>query len=870
MANIKKSFNFRNGVQVDEDNLLVTPTGLVGIGKTVPTEALDISGNLIVTGVSSFFSAQSGVLTATTINPTEIIGAGVSIKSGVITSTGGGGIVTFYGDGQYLQNLPTTRFVSSNTGIALTDINCGIGTTNATSTLQVGGFPPSHMGVGISSVGNIHASGIITATTFVGSFSGNVTTADLADEAIKLQTARLIGGVSFDGTADINLPGVNVLGNQDTSGNASGLINIPNITVNTISAIGNLNVDGNTDINGSLDVDGLTNLDSLIVSEPATFGNTIQGISGENKIPSLYSNMGALPNPGTYHGMFAHVHSTGRGYFSHAGGWYELVNKETSGTVGTGTETYNVGDITSSGSISAVTNLGIGTANPSNDIHLRKTGDTELQITSDTGTAGITVGRESSTSNINNAEIRYGQDSGADYSSAQSFDLINYGTGNFNYHLSADNASAVDGDFHWHKGLNNQRLMTLTGIGGSLGVGTTLPTTTLDVVGDATFSGVVSIGATLSAGQLSVPSVATNVIGQLTGNVYATSGVSTFHKVDLNKSQFFESGQLQAEAIGIGTTVSNSVLVVNSDTNSQFVIYNSGNVSVKGDDPHGNSLYVNDDIACNRFLFVGNDGINKNIAAGAVDFQNAGKQATGSYANKTWMVPPTLTDTEKGNLTGITNGAFIYNSTSNKLEVYSGSSWTPLEANSGGGEVNQNAFSNIAVSGQNTVQADAKTDTVTFVAGSNMTITTSASGDEVTFASSGGGGGGSSLQSRTTDVATTGSLASGAAANLNMTTAKSYVLQKIQTNYAAWVTVYTDGTSRTNDASRAETTDPLPGSGVIAEVITSGAATQILTPGVIGWNNDSTPSTNTYVKVVNKESSAYPIQVTLHYLKLED
>ena len=77
-------------------------------------------------------------------------------------------------------------------------------------------------------------------------------------------------------------------------------------------------------------------------------------------------------------------------------------------------------------------------------------------------------------------------------------------------------------------------------------------------------------------------------------------------------------------------------------------------------------------------------------------------------------------------------------------------------------------------------------------------------------------------------------------------------------------------TSRSNDASRAETTDPLPGSGVIAEVITSGAATQILTPGVIGWNNDASPSTNTYVKVVNKESSAYPIQVTLHYLKLED
>ena len=52
-----------------------------------------------------------------------------------------------------------------------------------------------------------------------------------------------------------------------------------------------------------------------------------------------------------------------------------------------------------------------------------------------------------------------------------------------------------------------------------------------------------------------------------------------------------------------------------------------------------------------------------------------------------------------------------------------------------------NAFGNIAVSGQSTVAADSTNDTVTFVAGSNMTITTNASGDTVTFASSGGGGG---------------------------------------------------------------------------------------------------------------------------------
>ena len=820
MANIKKSFNFRNGVQVDEDNLLVTSTGLVAIGKSVPTEALDVEGNLIVSGISSFTNVQSGVLTVTTFNPTEMIGAGVSIKSGIVSSIGGGGIVTFFGDGQYLQNLPTTQFISNSTGIALTDKNCGIGTTISNSnTFQVGGDPLTQQGVGISSVGNIHASGIISATSFVGSFTGNVTTATLADEAVKLQTARTIGGLPFDGTANIDLPGVNITGNQNTTGNASGLQGIPNITITTLSTLGNADIDGN------LDVDGNTELDALNVSQPATFQSTITGISGENKIPSLYSNMGSLPNPSTYHGMFAHVHATGRGYFSHAGGWYELVNKETSGTVGTGTETYNVGDLT------ATTSLSVGTNSPANEIHVRKSGNAEIQVTSDNGIAGITVGRESGTSNTANAEIRFGGGLGATYSSATSFDLINYDTGNFNYHLSAANSGSVQGDFHWHKGLNS-RLMTLTNTG-RLGIGETEPTTTLYVSGVSTVTGASFVGGTLSVGGGGIIegslSVGGNInltgsggalngnmngtlTGTLLGNVYSNSGVSTFSRIGINTDyglQNFEIDGTRANAafftLGVGTTLPES----------------------------------------------------------AVDFRTAGE-----LINR-FMLPPSATSTEKSQIQA-ENGGVIYNTTTNKLEVYSGGSWTALEANSGGGEVNQNAFSNVAVSGQGTLVADAKTDTLTIVAGTNITITTDEDNDEVIINSTGGGGGGSSLQSRTTDTATTGSLASGAASNLNMTTAKSYVLQKIQTNYAAWVTVYTDVTSRSNDASRAETTDPLPGSGVIAEVITSGAATQILTPGVIGWNNDSTPSTNTYVKVVNKESSAYPIQVTLHYLKLED
>jgi hypothetical protein len=127
----------------------------------------------------------------------------------------------------------------------------------------------------------------------------------------------------------------------------------------------------------------------------------------------------------------------------------------------------------------------------------------------------------------------------------------------------------------------------------------------------------------------------------------------------------------------------------------------------------------------------------------------------------------------------------------------------------------------------------------------------------------------SGLTSRTTASATASGLANLTAANINVTAAKTCALLKIETTHAAWITLYTDGTSRTNDSTRNETTDPLPGSGVIAEIITSGAATQIITPGTLAWNNDTTPGTTIYAKVYNKSGNTADITVTLHYLQLE-
>lgn len=58
----------------------------------------------------------------------------------------------------------------------------------------------------------------------------------------------------------------------------------------------------------------------------------------------------------------------------------------------------------------------------------------------------------------------------------------------------------------------------------------------------------------------------------------------------------------------------------------------------------------------------------------------------------------------------------------------------------------QSTFTTIAVSGQSDVVADSATDTLTLVAGSNITITTDAGTDTITIASSGGGGGGGLTQ----------------------------------------------------------------------------------------------------------------------------
>ena len=710
MANIKKSFNFRNGVQVDDDNLKVSTTGLVGIGTTVPTEALDVRGNLVVSGVSSATTAQAGVLTVTTLNPTEIIGAGVSIKSGIITASSG--IVTFYGDGINLLNLPTSQWEDTIIGAGVSSIyntggNVGIATTAALFTLQVGNDVNSgQKGVGISSFGDIKASGIITATTFSGAFNGNLT--GVAASTTQLQTARTIGGVSFDGTSNINLPGVNIAGNQNTSGTAANLSGTPNLSIGIINASGISTFSNNVafypPIGGQVDffggaTDGLQRMrwrnngsnSMLHFSDGvhAVFGSDQRtqfdphgsGSAGHFRIEQYMDNGN---NPFQIHSDFTNVMGSPTGghegrkiadfNYSDGSSLYHFGNKklQTSGVGVTITSQLDTTNIVASGVITATTGLispliGVGTDTPAHDIQVRKSGNVEIQVTSDTGSAGLTVGREAGGSKVNNAEFRYGFSAGSDYNTPQSLDIINYGTDNFNYYLSANNPGGVTGNYFWHKGLNNVRLMTLTNTG-RLGIGITAPTDELHVIGGATVSGNIAVGNNLTVTGTVIGNVqgqlTGNVAGTLAGNTNTTVGISTLNNLSI--SGIATAARLRANKFAIGENPNLDLVSIFISNTDKVFVNDVGQVGIKttialtGVGVNGSSTNA-------VFNAIG-VGITQFTSA-AVDLRDAGA-ATSRY-----MIPPKVDNSGRSGLQNLVSGAMIYNTSINKLQVYNGSAW---------------------------------------------------------------------------------------------------------------------------------------------------------------------------------------------------
>ncbi|MCV4703059.1 tail fiber protein [Escherichia coli] len=146
-----------------------------------------------------------------------------AIVNGEVISKSANGLRIAYGNyGFFIRND------GSNTYFMLTNSGDNMGTYNGLRPLWI------NNATGAVSIGN----GLNVTGGINGSLNGNAAT------ATKLQTARTIGGVSFDGSANINLPGVNIAGNQNTTGNAATATKLQTAcTINGVSFDGSKNIE---------------------------------------------------------------------------------------------------------------------------------------------------------------------------------------------------------------------------------------------------------------------------------------------------------------------------------------------------------------------------------------------------------------------------------------------------------------------------------------------------------------------------------------------------------------------------------------------------------------------------------------------------
>ena len=397
MANYNKSFNFKNGVQVDNDNFVININGLVGIGTSIPSELLDVRGTIKSTGIVETKDLYvSGVSTFTEVR------LGTSIKmssnSGIVTAT------AFYGNGATLSNLPTSQWIDVDVGLGFTSIYgagyVGVSTNDPRYNFQVGGNPNTQSGVGINSTGDIKATGSIVA----GSFSG--------------------------------------------SGSSITAINAENITTGTLT-------------NSRFP----SNITLGIITATTNFSGTLVGIAS-----TALSLIGS-PNISVTNITSTNINNTG------------IITSISiqSGILSTGISTVSTRLYAES--------IGVGTNSPASDIHIRRTLQSRLQVTSDSEEAIVVFGRSTTIAGSNGA-LRFGNTSSFQrYSNTKTLDIINYDTGSINNYLQLGSAGINTGSFNWFYGQKtpNTPLMTLT-YDGNLGIGITIPVEKLSIVGDARVS----------------------------------------------------------------------------------------------------------------------------------------------------------------------------------------------------------------------------------------------------------------------------------------------------------------------------------------------------------------------------------------------
>ena len=540
MANYRKAFNFSSGVQVDNDNFVVSPVGLVGIGTSVPTAGykLDVHGNIKSTGLTT--TQDLNVSRNVEVSGITTVGFITASSMGITTDLTVGGTITAnklsLENGLALDNVigyAFTAFITDNAGIGLhTTSKIGLNTTTS----------PGASDSALEVFGDVNVTGVITATTFSGALSGalsgDVTGNVNASSGVSTFTELKVGAAITMSTGIVTA--TKFIGNL-TGDVTGGSVN----ATSGISTFTELKV--GTAITMSAGIVTATSFDGALDS-----ANLTQTID-DARLPNLItSNINIL---------------SGTSYFSKIG-----VNTTTPlSDIHLRTNAQTALQVTSNSNASLI---GLGR---SENI---------------TGYNGVL--------RYGNTDGAFSQFSGVGVTS-YSLDVMNYGPGNINFYLNPSEIAGTTGGFFWHK--ENQRLMALTSAG-NLGVGLTDPSYKLHVSGTAYISGNVEFASNLnltnnlilgSSGNIGINSSSPTEKLDVVGNIAATGNIVSVSNITANSistttgtsSQFLKADG----SIDSSTYLTSALQNVGDDTNPQLGgnldvnnnnIIGTGNINITG------------------------------------------------------------------------------------------------------------------------------------------------------------------------------------------------------------------------------------------------------------------------------------------------